>query len=224
MPPKLVLNQISFRSQDANPEPLEFDVGILLRQLRLLGFVVGHGSSTVYCKDRHSIMMTAFFIGESAWKDAWKGAVEGLQFEKRCIERQSDGEPAVVSIRKSVSRPFPVCRCRGNKPTGLRVWCTPDTQCPPLLCEDRGVFPLYRLPLSQATRRQLNEWHAITTLVSELVGTTGKRVPFAAWAETELSSAKGWISKESIRLARIVQSETGIPTTATRPPVSLLLS
>lgn len=219
---KLVLTQVAFRSLDENPEPLEFDVAQFLGELQRQGFALRSGASTVRAADGRTILLTANMIGDRAWVDAWSKPHEAFRFNKECIRRQSDGTPVVRVFRKSVSRPFPTCRCRGGKPLALQVWSTPGSGCPPLLCADRGVFPMYRLGLSRDTVHKLFEWNEVVALTASLAGPLENRIPYGSWGAKELHSKRSWINREATQLAERVHAETGIKASATVPPMSVL--
>lgn len=214
--------RISFGCRLKDPESLLFEVDQLAGQMRLYGYVLGEGLHVGRGEDPREVNLTAYFIGKDAWTLAQKDERDHVGFHLECALKQTRGTPRVTELKRSREGPVPVCTCGAKARPALELWCTPETDCPPLLCSKGGVVEMYRLPLSVDSLLRLDRWRTACIPIAKLHLDEIGDGPYDRWASSQLKSKSSWIGRESIALAKLLTKELGRAVRSCHPPADLM--
>lgn len=87
------------------------------------------------------------------------------------------------------------------------------------MCSKGGVIEFYKLPLSHEGIDALWNWNEAVCALAVLRGLNGEKGPYLGWAKKQLSNKTSDMSRESVRVARLVSKETGRKVIAVAPPI-----
>jgi hypothetical protein len=214
--------RISFDCRSKDSASLVFEVNQLADQLRYFGYALGKGLHVVRGEDPREVNLTAYFTGRDAWAVAQKDERDHLGFHMECVLKDTRGSPRVTELKVRSGEPIPSCDCGRKAKPALDLWCTPESDAPPLLCSEGGVVEFYKLPLSMESLERLDMWRKTCIPIAKLHLDDLGDGPYDRWAGSQLASKTSWIGREAAALAKLLTKELGRKVRAFRPPANVM--
>jgi hypothetical protein len=216
----IALYEITFRPKRGEEDYIHSVTAQFLSELLDHGYILGEGRSVYYAPDKKRVVVRAYFTGRDAWRVAQKDHRGLIQMHWKSIKESSTRPPSVIELKRPWGSPVPSCKCkRGAKPA-LDLWCTPESQCPPLLCSKGGVVEFYKLPIDPETLRMARLWERVVRQMAGLAFDVFEH-PHRDWAKQQLYDHSSWITGEAKRLATVLSVELGREVRAFCPPVHI---
>lgn len=206
---------------------LAYLMNIFMSDLARLGYIIPRGSSVFRdAADRRLTRCHLVMTGRGAFVHAWSRdkRLEDNAFLEDLKESVA-APPQVVELRRG--RQYHSCRCPRRDRPSLELWCTPQSDYPPLMCSKGGCIAMYRLPLSDVTCWMLEEWNVMAKGLAsiELDIELGSDSPSPQWSrflQRQTGSRGSDFQKLSARVARRVEKETGRKVNVHKSPFHLM--